>query len=70
MQWMIENWLLLLVGGGMLAMHLFGHGHGHKRGHKGDGGNAHHKASNDTEPSDHEPSDQKATNPSKEDTNV
>jgi hypothetical protein len=26
MQWILENWLLL-VGGGMVAMHLFGHGH-------------------------------------------
>ena len=34
MQWIIENWLLLLVGGGFVALHLFGHGHGHKRGHK------------------------------------
>ncbi len=34
MQWVIENWILVLVGGGMLAMHLFGHGHGHKGGHK------------------------------------
>jgi len=28
MQWIGENWVLLLVGGGMIAMHLFGHGHG------------------------------------------
>jgi hypothetical protein len=34
MQWVIENWILVLVGGGMLAMHLFGHGHGHKGGQK------------------------------------
>ena len=32
MQWIAENWLLLAVGGGMIAMHLFGHGHGHKGG--------------------------------------
>lgn len=31
MQWVIDNWLLVLLGGGMLAMHLFGHGHGHGR---------------------------------------
>jgi uncharacterized membrane protein len=49
MQWIIENWLLLLVGGGMLAMHLFGHGHGHKRERKGDGDTAHQKSSGDTE---------------------
>ena len=34
MQWIVENWLLLAVGGGMIAMHLFGHGHGHKGGDK------------------------------------
>lgn len=28
MQWITENWLTLLLVGGMLAMHLFGHGHG------------------------------------------
>lgn len=33
MQWILENWILVLVGGGMIAMHLFGHGHGHG-GHK------------------------------------
>ena len=35
MQWVIENWLLLVVAGGMVAMHLFGHRHGHKGGRKG-----------------------------------
>jgi hypothetical protein len=32
MQWILENWVLLLVGGAMLAMHLFRHerkGRGH-----------------------------------------
>tara|TARA_R110000796_G_scaffold40235_2_gene99681 strand:+ start:8711 stop:8887 length:177 start_codon:yes stop_codon:yes gene_type:complete len=33
MQWMIENWLLLLFGVGMIGMHLFGHRHGGKGGH-------------------------------------
>lgn len=28
MAWIIENWVLVLVIGGMLAMHLFGHRHG------------------------------------------
>lgn len=28
MQWLAENWLVLLLFTGMLAMHLFGHGHG------------------------------------------
>lgn len=33
MQWILDNWLLLLLGGGMVAMHVFGHGHGgHGRG--------------------------------------
>jgi len=33
MQWLADNWLLVLFGGGMIAMHLFGHG-----GHGGHGG--------------------------------
>ncbi len=33
MQWIAENWVLLLVAGGMIAMHLFGHGHGGHGGH-------------------------------------
>ncbi len=33
MEWIIENWILVLVIGGMAVMHLFGHGHGgHKHG--------------------------------------
>lgn len=28
MQWLVDNWILVLFGGGMIAMHLFGHGHG------------------------------------------
>ena len=33
MAWISENWLLILLFGGMAAMHLFGHGHGgHKHG--------------------------------------
>lgn len=28
MQWLAENWFLVLFGGGMIAIHLFGHGHG------------------------------------------
>lgn len=36
MDWLIENWVLVLFGGGMIAMHLFGHGHGgHGRKHEG-----------------------------------
>jgi len=33
MQWVLDNWLLLLFGGGMVLMHLFGHG---KHGKTGD----------------------------------
>jgi hypothetical protein len=33
LQWVVENWVLVLFGGGMIAMHLFGHrGHGSKGG--------------------------------------
>ncbi len=32
MQWILENWVLLLVGGAMVAMHVFRHGH-KDRGH-------------------------------------
>lgn len=39
MQWIIDNWLTLVLVGGMLAMHLFGHGHG---GHGGHGGHSGH----------------------------
>ena len=37
MQWLLDNWILVLFGVGMLAMHLFGHGHGGHGGKKGDG---------------------------------
>lgn len=33
MQWLIDNWFLVLLLGGMGAMHLFGHGHGGHGGH-------------------------------------
>ena len=35
MEWLTENWILVLVIGGMAAMHLFGHRHGGGRGHGG-----------------------------------
>jgi len=35
MEWINENWIWLLLGGGMIGMHLFGHG---KHGHGGGGG--------------------------------
>ena len=28
MEWLTENWVLVLVVGGMAALHLFGHGRG------------------------------------------
>ena len=34
MQWVLDNWVWLLLGGGMIAMHLFGHGgHGGRGSH-------------------------------------
>jgi len=30
MQWISDNIVLLVFGGAMVAMHLFGHGHGRK----------------------------------------
>ena len=38
MQWVLDNWFLILFGGGMIAMHLFGHGHGGHGGRGGGGG--------------------------------
>ena len=28
MQWLLDNWIVVLFGGGMIAMHLFGRGSG------------------------------------------
>ena len=30
MEWLVENWVLVLVFGGLAAMHLFGHDHARK----------------------------------------
>ena len=41
MEWLTQNWVLMLLFGGMVAMHMFGHGrHGGHGGHGGgsDGG--------------------------------
>lgn len=38
MQWILDNWLIILLFGGMAAMHLFGHGHGGHSGHGQGGG--------------------------------
>jgi len=54
MQWVTENWLILLLGGGMVAMHLFGHKHGHK------GGNHNHRSENANETETPHPDDPKA----------
>lgn len=43
MNWIFDNWLVILLGVGFIAFHLFGHsGHG---GHRGG-----HKHSSDTKP--------------------
>lgn len=39
MEWIAENWFLLLLLGGCLGMHLFMHGRGH-------GGHGHHHMHN------------------------
>jgi len=52
MQWVIDNWILLVFGGAMVAMHLFGHrGHG---GHAGQDKNRNpdRDGSTDKEPQD------------------
>lgn len=42
MNWLAENWIWVLLGGGMVAMHLFGHrGHGGHGGHGGSCGGGH-----------------------------
>ncbi len=39
MQWALDNWIWILLGGGMIAMHFFGHGRGgHGSGQAGDHG--------------------------------
>ena len=35
MEWLLDNWVLVLFGGGMIAMHMFGHGGHGKSGGKG-----------------------------------
>jgi hypothetical protein len=45
MQWVAENWIVLLLVGGMIAMHLFGHGHGHA-------GRGKHKSKNNAKTDD------------------
>ncbi len=59
MQWIIDNWLLILFGGGMIAMHLFGHGHGHG-GHGGHGKNADARTDDKALKGDDQPPDWKA----------
>jgi hypothetical protein len=41
MQWLLDNWIWILIVGGFIALHMFGHGgHGSrgKRGGQGGGG--------------------------------
>lgn len=44
MEWLAENWFFVLLLVAMVAMHLFGHGHGdhsgHDHGHRGHSGHA------------------------------
>lgn len=44
MEWLAENWVVVLLVGGMALMHLFGHGHGHGHGGRGRGPAAPDKA--------------------------
>lgn len=46
MEWIFDNWILLLLIGGMIGLHLFGHG-----GHGGHGGKK-HKHPNPEKPND------------------
>ena len=40
MEWFSQNWIWILFGVAMIAMHMFGHGgHGSHGGHGGHGGN-------------------------------
>ncbi len=47
MQWLLDNWIWVLLGGGMIAMHVFGHG-GH--GKKGNGADSAEPKSKSTPP--------------------
>ncbi len=42
MQWLTDNWIWILLIGGMLAMHLFGHGGHGGHGGRGNGGHGGH----------------------------
>lgn len=53
MQWLSQNWIWVLFGGGFIALHLFGHG--------GHGGHGDHRESKiETEDSDKRPSEPKS----------
>jgi hypothetical protein len=43
MQWLLDNWIIVLLVGGMIGMHLFGHG-----GHGGHGRSKHKPHDADT----------------------
>ena len=34
MDWLLENWVWVLIGIAFIALHLFGHGHGGHSGHR------------------------------------
>jgi len=48
MQWIIENWLVVMVAAGLLTMHLFDYSHGHKRVRKATVRIAHQKSPRNT----------------------
>lgn len=51
MEWLVENWVIVLLLGGMAAMHLFGHSHGHGHGgHKHGGKSNKQKSARDEKP--------------------
>lgn len=60
MQWVVDNWLILLLVGGMLAMHLFGHGHGGHGGGRGGHGRGGRNKSDSHVGHGHEPHDSDA----------
>jgi len=59
MQWLLDNWIIVLLIGGMIGMHLFGHGgHGggkHKhRDPEKTGDTAHSDVADTVQPDDHD----------------
>lgn len=58
MQWLADNWIVVLLVGGMAAMHLFGHGgHGGHGGAGRGGGHRHGRPDDDNAETEAETSD-------------